>query len=86
MARRILIGLLRFYQAAISPLTPASCRFVPTCSEYAIEAIRRHGATRGGWLAVRRLFRCRPFGGRGPDPVPPLREVPESAPEKTPTP
>lgn len=70
MGRRILTGLIRFYRAAISPLLPASCRYTPTCSEYAETAVRRHGALRGGWMAARRLLRCHPFGGRGYDPVP----------------
>lgn len=70
MGRRILIGLIRFYRAAVSPLLPASCRYIPTCSEYAEAAVGRHGALRGGWMALRRLLRCRPFGGRGYDPVP----------------
>jgi putative membrane protein insertion efficiency factor len=67
---RILIGLIRFYQAAISPWIPASCRFQPTCSGYAAEAIRIHGAARGSWLALGRIGRCHPWGGHGPDPVP----------------
>lgn len=66
----VLIGLIRFYQYAISPLTPPSCRFVPTCSQYAIDAIRKYGAIRGGWLAVKRISRCHPWGGSGFDPVP----------------
>lgn len=70
MGRSILIGLIRFYRAAVSPLLPASCRYVPTCSEYAETAIRRHGALRGAGLAARRLLRCQPFGGEGWDPVP----------------
>lgn len=70
MGRSILIGLIRFYRAAVSPLLPASCRYVPTCSEYAETAVRRHGALRGGGLAARRLLRCQPFGGEGWDPVP----------------
>lgn len=73
MLGRILIGLVRFYQLAISPWTPAACRYVPTCSQYAIEAIREHGAARGTWWAVRRLARCHPWGGYGYDPVPPCR-------------
>ena len=68
--RRLLIAPIRFYQCAISPLLPAACRFTPTCSQYAIEAICRHGALRGGWLALRRLLRCHPWGGSGYDPVP----------------
>lgn len=70
MGRRILIGLIRFYQAAVSPLFPSTCRYTPTCSRYALEAVERHGALRGGWLAARRLLRCHPLGGRGWDPVP----------------
>lgn len=70
MGRRILVGLIRFYQAAISPMFPATCRYTPTCSRYALEAVERHGALRGGWLAARRLLRCHPLGGSGWDPVP----------------
>ncbi|MGB1655837.1 MAG: membrane protein insertion efficiency factor YidD [Longimicrobiales bacterium] len=70
MFRRALIGVVRFYQVAISPWTPPSCRFVPTCSAYAIEAIERHGTLRGGALALRRISRCHPWGGKGFDPVP----------------
>jgi putative membrane protein insertion efficiency factor len=58
------------YQRAISPTLPPMCRYEPTCSHYAREAIERHGALRGAWLAARRLARCRPLGGRGWDPVP----------------
>lgn len=70
MLRSVLVRLIRFYQLAVSPWTPASCRFQPTCSAYAIEAIERHGSMRGGWLAARRLVRCHPWGGEGYDPVP----------------
>ncbi|MBW3534074.1 MAG: membrane protein insertion efficiency factor YidD [Gemmatimonadetes bacterium] len=73
MLRRSLLALIRFYQVAVSPWTPAACRFTPTCSAYAAEAIDRHGAARGSWLAVRRLIRCHPWGGKGYDPVPPAR-------------
>ena len=66
----ILILPIRFYQLSISPLFPPSCRFTPTCSQYAIEAIRRHGPFKGLWLALRRLPRCHPWGGSGYDPVP----------------
>lgn len=66
----ILILPIRFYQLSISPLFPPSCRFTPTCSQYAIEAIRRHGPFKGLWLALRRLSRCHPWGGSGYDPVP----------------
>ena len=67
---KILSGLIRAYQVAISPWTPAACRFNPTCSSYALEALQRQGALRGGWLAVRRIGRCHPWGGYGYDPVP----------------
>lgn len=69
--RRVVLALIRFYQAAVSPLTPSACRYVPTCSEYAATAVRRFGVLRGGWMAVKRVLRCHPLGGRGPDPVPP---------------
>lgn len=74
MLRRAVIFLLclpiRFYQLCISPMLPPSCRFVPTCSQYALEAIRKHGPFRGTYLAVRRILRCHPWGGSGYDPVP----------------
>ena len=66
----MLILPIRFYQRCISPLTPPSCRFTPTCSQYAVEALRKHGPLRGSWLALRRLLRCHPLGGSGYDPVP----------------
>ena len=62
--------LVRFYQIAISPLKPPTCRFTPTCSSYALEALRRHGLFKGGMLAIRRIMRCHPWGGSGYDPVP----------------
>ncbi|MDE6139522.1 MAG: membrane protein insertion efficiency factor YidD [Alistipes sp.] len=65
-----LIVLVRFYQYCISPLKPPSCRFTPTCSQYALEALRKHGLIKGTWLTVRRLLRCHPWGGSGYDPVP----------------
>ncbi|GHD64473.1 membrane protein insertion efficiency factor YidD [Jeongeupia chitinilytica] len=64
------IGIIRFYQWCISPLIGPRCRFTPSCSQYAIEAIVKHGAGRGGWLTIRRLCRCHPWGGCGHDPVP----------------
>ena len=67
---QLLIVPIRFYQQFISPLTPPSCRFTPTCSQYAVEAIRKHGPVRGLYLAVRRILRCHPWGGSGYDPVP----------------
>lgn len=63
-----------FYRHAISPMLPASCRFTPTCSEYALEALRIHGPLRGSWLTLHRLLRCHPWGGSGYDPVPPAHE------------
>jgi uncharacterized protein len=66
----LLRGLIRAYQLALSPLLPPACRYLPTCSEYAAEAIAVHGAARGSWLALRRLLRCHPWGGSGFDPVP----------------
>ncbi len=68
--RQALIGVIRLYQRLLSPYLPPSCRYVPTCSEYAVEAIRRYGVWRGGWMALRRLSRCHPWGGSGYDPVP----------------
>lgn len=75
MLRSALIALIRLYQVGVSSWTPASCRFMPTCSAYAIEALERHGVLRGAWLAGRRLLRCHPWGGRGYDPVPPAPEA-----------
>ncbi len=75
----LLSGSIRLYQLLLSPVLPASCRFAPTCSAYGIEAIRRHGALRGGWLAMRRVARCHPWGGSGYDPVPESR-VPSHGP------
>ena len=66
----ILIIPIRLYQICVSPLTPASCRFTPTCSQYAIEAIKKHGPLKGLYLAVRRVLKCHPWGGSGYDPVP----------------
>ena len=69
--KKILLGLIRFYQRHISSRTPACCRFRPTCSAYAIEAINKYGAFKGGWLAFKRLLRCNPFYKGDPyDPVP----------------
>ena len=65
-----LLALIKFYQNCISPFTPAACRYTPTCSQYAKEAILKYGPFKGGWLALRRILRCHPFGGSGYDPVP----------------
>jgi putative membrane protein insertion efficiency factor len=66
----VLLGAIRVYQSTVGPALPPSCRFEPSCSRYAYEAIDRYGALRGSWLALRRLARCQPFGGHGYDPVP----------------
>ena len=66
----LLLLPIYFYKVAISPLTPPSCRYTPSCSTYAVEAIRKHGPLKGLYLAVRRILRCHPWGGSGYDPVP----------------
>ena len=68
--RSVLLFLVRGYQAILSPLLPSSCRFLPSCSAYAVEALERHGALRGTVLAIRRVTRCQPFCTGGYDPVP----------------
>jgi putative membrane protein insertion efficiency factor len=70
MLARLLVMVVRGYQIAISPLLPPACRYTPTCSQYAIDALRRHGALKGSWLALRRIGRCHPFRQGGYDPVP----------------
>jgi putative membrane protein insertion efficiency factor len=70
MTARLALGAIRAYQRTISPSLGNVCRYEPTCSHYAHEAIERHGLLHGGALAIHRLLRCRPFGGRGYDPVP----------------
>jgi uncharacterized protein len=67
--KRILVLIIRAYQKGISPLKKASCRFYPSCSQYALEAVERYGAIRGSWLAIRRIVRCHPFHPGGYDPV-----------------
>jgi putative membrane protein insertion efficiency factor len=70
MMKMILIGLVKVYQGAMSPYLPGACRYTPTCSQYAIEAIQKHGPLKGGWLGLKRISRCHPWGGHGYDPVP----------------
>ncbi|WP_088341649.1 membrane protein insertion efficiency factor YidD [Robiginitalea sediminis] len=67
---RPVIWLIRGYQRYISPLTPPTCRYTPTCSQYTVEALQKHGLLKGGWLAVKRIGSCHPWGGSGYDPVP----------------
>ena len=70
MAARIILILIRGWQVGISPWLGPACRYEPTCSAYAAQAVKEHGAARGSWLALRRLLRCHPWGGSGYDPVP----------------
>ena len=65
-----LILMVRIYQYTISPLLPGACRYSPSCSEYGLQALRRHGAFKGGWLTLKRFLSCNPWGGHGHDPVP----------------
>jgi putative membrane protein insertion efficiency factor len=67
---KFFILLIRIYQYTISPLLPPSCRYIPTCSAYGVEAITKHGPFKGGWLTIKRISRCNPWGGNGYDPVP----------------
>ena len=66
----LFIGLIKLYQYTLSPFFGRQCRFVPTCSQYGIEAIQKYGVMKGGWLALKRILRCNPWGGSGYDPVP----------------
>ena len=70
LPKRTAMTLLRFYERQISPCLPPSCRFIPTCSEYAMQAVEKYGAVKGGWLAAKRIARCNPFCKGGYDPVP----------------
>ncbi|MEH7124192.1 membrane protein insertion efficiency factor YidD [Bacillus sp. JJ1503] len=74
MLKKILLGLIRFYQIVISPLKPPTCRFYPTCSHYGLEAVKRFGALKGGWLTIKRIMKCHPFHPGGFDPVPQKQE------------
>ena len=76
--KRILLAMLRFYKRSISPLLPNACRFTPTCSEYAMEAIQKHGVLKGTGLAIWRVLRCNPFCKGGYDPVPEPKKHKES--------
>lgn len=68
--KQLLILFFRGYQLLISPLLPNACRYAPTCSEYGIQAVRKYGALKGGWMAIKRILRCHPWGGHGYDPLP----------------
>lgn len=68
--KKVLLAVFRFYQRAISPLFPPRCRYIPTCSEYAVQAVEKYGAAKGSWLALKRFLRCHPFHKGGYDPVP----------------
>jgi putative membrane protein insertion efficiency factor len=70
MLAKFFVTVVRGYQVVVSPLLPPACRYTPSCSQYAIDALQRHGALKGTWLAVRRLARCHPFRAGGHDPVP----------------
>ncbi|OFL46315.1 membrane protein insertion efficiency factor YidD [Nosocomiicoccus sp. HMSC067E10] len=72
--KKIILQMIRFYQRYISPMSPPSCRFYPTCSQYAIEAVEEHGAIKGSYLAVRRILKCHPLHKGGFDPVPPKKK------------
>ena len=76
----LLRGVVRVYQFVLSPVLGRQCRFLPTCSHYAMEALERHGALKGGWLALRRILRCHRFAAAGYDPVPPAGPVPATGP------
>lgn len=67
---KLLIAIVRFYKYAISPYLPSACRYTPTCAEYSIEALRKHGSLKGLWLTLKRFLSCNPWGGHGYDPVP----------------
>ena len=68
--KKFVTSAIRFYQRQISPLSPPRCRYIPTCAEYALEAVEKYGAVKGSWLAAKRILRCNPFHKGGYDPVP----------------
>lgn len=70
MVSKIFVILIRLYQWSISPILGQNCRYTPTCSQYSVEAIEKHGPLKGGWLSMKRIFSCHPWGGHGHDPVP----------------
>jgi putative membrane protein insertion efficiency factor len=74
MLKQLLLALIRFYQIVISPLKPPTCRFYPTCSHYGLEAVKRFGPVKGGWLTIKRILKCHPFHPGGFDPVPEKQE------------
>ena len=76
------IWLVKFYQAAVSPYLGSNCRYTPTCSQYTVEALRMHGLFTGGWLAIKRITSCHPWGGHGYDPVPTKEELKKRIPYK----
>ena len=67
---KLMVALVKLYQYIISPILPGACRYTPTCSEYGVQALRKHGPWRGGWLTLKRILSCHPWGGHGYDPVP----------------
>lgn len=75
-----MVGLVRIWQWTLSAVLPPTCRYAPSCSAYAIGALQTHGPLRGGWLALRRIARCHPWGGSGYDPVPPVAEARKTRP------
>lgn len=78
LIKHFFILLVKIYQVIISPLLPASCRYTPTCSVYAVDALRTHGPIKGGWMALKRISSCHPWGGHGYDPVPEKEEKPKN--------
>ncbi|UOB20032.1 membrane protein insertion efficiency factor YidD [Macrococcus armenti] len=72
--KQLLLAIIKFYRKFISPMTPPTCRFHPTCSQYGLEAIETHGAIKGGYLTVKRILKCHPFHPGGFDPVPPKKD------------